>query len=101
MLRAAAQILHAENVIDLLHARNIKVIVEIDDDFHTAHSNNKAFMLNHPRVNALQNWNYLGACVRLADLVTVSTDALANRYGSHGRVGGLAGATASTTTGSR
>jgi hypothetical protein len=74
------------DVIDVLHAKGIKVIVELDDDFHTAHGGNYAFMLNHPKHNPEQNWNHLGACVRRADLVTVSTDALARRYGSHGRV---------------
>jgi len=73
-------------VIDVLHAKGIKVAVDLDDDFHTAHANNKAFQLNHPKRNQLQNWNHLGECVKRADLVTVSTDALAKRYGSHGRV---------------
>jgi glycosyltransferase involved in cell wall biosynthesis len=74
------------DVINMLHARGIKVVVELDDDFHAAQTANLAFMLNHPRTNAAQNWHHLGNCVRKADLVTVSTPALAQRYGSHGRV---------------
>ena len=73
-------------VIDILHLKGIAVVIDIDDDFHTVHVNNTAFMLNHPKVSPRQNWHHLGACVRKADLVTVSTDALARRYGSHGRV---------------
>jgi len=74
------------DVIDVLHRKHIKVAIDLDDDFHTAHAHNRAFQLNHPKVNPLQNWNHLGECIKRADLVTVSTDALAKRYGSHGRV---------------
>jgi hypothetical protein len=73
-------------VIDLLHKKGIRVVIDLDDDFHTAHTHNTAFMLNHPRTNPMQNWHHLTDCVRKADLVTVSTDQLAKRYGSHGRV---------------
>jgi hypothetical protein len=72
--------------IEEFHAHGIPVIVELDDDFHTAHPENRAFMLNHPKVNALYNWNFLSASIRKADHVTVSTTQLARRYGSHGRV---------------
>ena len=74
------------DVITMLQRRGAKVVIDLDDDFHTAHIGNKAFMLNHPKLNAMQNWIHLGNCVRRADLITVSTDALAKRYGSHGRV---------------
>jgi glycosyltransferase involved in cell wall biosynthesis len=73
-------------VIEHAQAKGIAVVVEIDDDFHTAHPHNRAFQLNHPRVSPDYNWHHLGRCVRLADLVTVSTDQLARRYGGHGRV---------------
>ena len=73
-------------VIDVLHRQGTKVIIDLDDDFHTAHADNIAFQLNHPRRSRLQNWHHLTACVRKADLITVSTDQLARRYGSHRRV---------------
>jgi glycosyltransferase involved in cell wall biosynthesis len=73
-------------VIDFVQARGIAVVVEIDDDFHTPHPRNLAFQLMHPRHNELQNWHHLAECVKRADLITVSTDQLARRYGSHGRV---------------
>lgn len=69
-----------------IQARGIPVIIELDDDFHTAHPDNQAFSQNHPRLNPQMNWHHLGACVRLADHVIVATPALARRYGSHGRV---------------
>lgn len=73
-------------VVEVLRLKGIKVVIDLDDDFHTAHPENTAFMLNHPKVSPRQNWHHLSDCVRKADLVTVSTDALARRYGSHGRV---------------
>jgi glycosyltransferase involved in cell wall biosynthesis len=74
------------SLIELMQARGTAVVVELDDDFHTAHPNNRAFQLNHPRVSPVYNWLHLTECVKRADLVTVSTDQLARRYGSHGRV---------------
>jgi glycosyltransferase involved in cell wall biosynthesis len=73
------------SVIDVLHRKKIKVVIDLDDDFHTAHGANTAFHLNHPRLNPTQNWHHLGKCITKADLLTVSTDQLARRYGSHGR----------------
>jgi hypothetical protein len=72
--------------IDEFHEHGIPVIVELDDDFHTAHPKNRAFMLNHPKVNRAYNWRFLAASISKADHVTVSTTQLARRYGSHGRV---------------
>jgi len=74
------------SLIDYVQSRGTAVVVELDDDYHTSHPNNKAFQLNHPRRNEAYNWNHLTECVKRADLVTVSTDQLARRYGSHGRV---------------
>ena len=74
------------SLIELMQSRGTAVVVELDDDFHTAHPNNRAFQLNHPRVSPVYNWLHLGECVKRADLVTVSTDQLARRYGAHGRV---------------
>jgi glycosyltransferase involved in cell wall biosynthesis len=74
------------DLIDHVQAKGIAVVVELDDDFHTAHPLNRAFQLNHPRVNSDHNWHHLAQCVKRADLVTVSTDQLARRYGGHGRV---------------
>jgi glycosyltransferase involved in cell wall biosynthesis len=72
--------------IPMIQAQGIKVIIELDDDYHTAHPHNSAFQLNHPKVNPTHNFHHLSECVKLADWVTVSTPALAKRYGGHGRV---------------
>ena len=69
-----------------LQARGIPVIVDIDDDFHSAHALNRAFRENHPRAHPEANFHHFRAAAKLADLVTVSTPALARRYGSHRRV---------------
>lgn len=61
--------------------RGIRVIVELDDDFHSVDKRSvfgQQMTSDHMRV--------LGDCVKHADLVTVSTDALAQRYAPHGRV---------------
>ncbi len=73
------------DVIEYVQARGTAVVVELDDDFHTAHTDNLAFKIHHPRVAPKANWHHLGECVKRADLVTVATDALAHRYGSNGR----------------
>ena len=67
-------------------SRGVKIVVELDDDLHSLASHNAAFPRLNPNANPHRNWRHLGDMVKLADLVTVSTDALADRYGSHGRV---------------
>lgn len=62
-------------------ARGIKVIVELDDDFHSVDKRSK--FGQQTTTDHLRTLNY---CVKHADLVTVSTDALAKRYAPHGRV---------------
>lgn len=80
--------LHRNRVelIEALQAEGVAVVVEIDDDFHAIHPRNPAWKganpLSDPDVN--RDW-LMRACDR-ADLVTVSTPALAARYGTHGRV---------------
>ena len=74
------------DIITDAQARGIAVVVEVDDDFHTVQGGNMAFMQHHPRINPQNNFHHFAECVKRADLVTCSTDALAKRYGSHGRV---------------
>src|SRR5581483_9536748 len=71
------------NVIDHAQRRGIKVVVDADDDLHSVHSLNRAF----DAVNELPgaDFKWFRECCKRADLVTVSTPALAQRYGSHGR----------------
>lgn len=73
-------------LIDHVQAQGVAVIVEVDDDFHTVQASNIAFLQHHPKINPKANFHHFRECVKRADLVTVSTDALAKRYGQHGRV---------------
>ena len=67
-----------------IQAQGVAVIVEIDDDFSRLHANHPVFRAAHPRVNKASNWQHLQRACGLADLVTVTTPALAERYGPHG-----------------
>jgi hypothetical protein len=74
------------DVIPHLQRHGTAVVVEVDDDFVTIDPNNAAWVGSHPRLNPDRNWQHLARACALADLVTVSTPALAERYGRHGRV---------------
>jgi glycosyltransferase involved in cell wall biosynthesis len=61
------------------------VVVDVDDLLSAVDPGNPAFAAYHPS-NAAENWHHLERACRMADMVTVSTPALAERYGRHGRV---------------
>lgn len=69
-----------------LQAQGVRVAVEVDDDFTTISPRNISWRSCHPSVNPDRNFHHLAEACRIADLVTVSTPALAQRYGKHGRV---------------
>jgi glycosyltransferase involved in cell wall biosynthesis len=66
--------------------RGIRTVVEVDDDFEALHHLAPAWGSTHPRVSAEWNRQWLRVACREADLVTVTTQALAARYAPHGRV---------------
>ena len=69
-----------------LQRSGVAVVVEIDDDFHAIHKRNPAWHgTNGLGTEGIHRDWLMRACAR-ADLVTVSTPALAKRYGAHGRV---------------
>lgn len=74
------------DVVRFLKAEGIAVVVEVDDDFQTIHPRNVAWRTVHPSASPRRNYRHLAAACELADLVVVSTPALADRYGRHGRV---------------
>lgn len=76
---------HLVALIPVIQKTGVKVVVEIDDDFTTIHPHNVAWKATHPRVSPHRNWQHLSRALSMADWVTVSTAALADRYGSHGR----------------
>lgn len=72
-------------LIRALQSAGVAVVVEIDDDLHAIHRRNPAWAPMNPLGNARTNRDWLARACDLADLVTVTTPALANRYAPHGR----------------
>lgn len=66
--------------------RGIRTVVEVDDDFEALHHLAPAWGSTHPRVSTEWNREWLRVACKEADLVTVTTPALAARYAPHGRV---------------
>jgi hypothetical protein len=71
-------------LIPLIQAQGIAVVVDVDDDFTCLDSRHPAFVPTHPRYSPHSNWRHLQRACAAADLVTVSTPALAERYGARG-----------------
>jgi hypothetical protein len=67
----------------LYQKNGIKVVIDMDDDLTCIHPKNPAFAAY--QMNGM-NWKFANESCDMADLVTVTTPALANRYGGHGRV---------------
>ena len=78
-----------ENVLALIPSiqrAGIAVVVEVDDDLSCLPTTHPAHRILHPKLSPRANWRNVEQACRIADLVTVSTPALAERYGKHGRV---------------
>ena len=84
------------NAIQLLQRRGVAVVVDMDDDLAHIDPANPAWAVHQPVLvapdgsgrtapNQHKHANATLAC-RMADMVTVSTEALAASYGAHGRV---------------
>jgi hypothetical protein len=80
-------------VIPMLQARGVAVVMDMDDDLGCIHPSNPAFAGLQPMVwyegrrrKNLHSWHNARDACRQADMVTVTTPALADRYGAHGRV---------------
>lgn len=73
-------------VIPILQSQGIKVVIDMDDSLSTIHPRNVAFKSYDPRLSHQMNWMHAATACNLADLVTVTTAALAEEYGAHGRV---------------
>jgi len=74
------------DMIPVLQKRGIAVVVDVDDDFSCLHPQHPARDHFNPSLSPDVNFAHLARACRQADLVTVTTTALAERYGSHGRV---------------
>lgn len=66
-------------VISLLQARGIKVVVELDDDYWSISRDNIYWKYSQPATSRGANWQFLTDSCQKADLVTVSTPALAKK----------------------
>jgi glycosyltransferase involved in cell wall biosynthesis len=67
-------------------AKGKAVVVDVDDDLHSLHPRHGAYQHFHPAHSSEVNWDHLKRACDMADLVTCTTPALAERYGAHGRV---------------
>jgi hypothetical protein len=74
------------DAIPLMQAKGVVVVVDMDDDLASVHPSNPAFQFMHPKRSPTSNWHHVARACKMADLVTVSTPQLAERYGAHGRV---------------
>lgn len=72
-------------LIPVLQRQGIAVVVDVDDDFTCVDPDNVAWGRVQPHLSPESNAKHLASACRKADLVTVTTPALARRYG-HGRV---------------
>jgi glycosyltransferase involved in cell wall biosynthesis len=57
-----------------------RTVVDLDDDLYKIPRENKAYRYVQPSLSPLRNTDHLRRAVRAADLVTVTTPALARRY---------------------
>lgn len=64
-----------------LQARGVAVVVDMDDDFTAIDPQNTAWAATR----TVEDWKAASEACRIADLVTVTTPALARRYAPHGR----------------
>jgi len=71
--------------VEVLQAKGVVVVVEIDDDFAAMSPANVAWLACQPKKSPTRNLRHLARACAAADWVTVSTPALARRYGAHGR----------------
>jgi glycosyltransferase involved in cell wall biosynthesis len=72
------------DMIPHLQRHGIAVVIDVDDDFSCIHPQNTAHDVYDPALNPDRNWRHLLRACEQADLVTVSTPALARRYGKAG-----------------
>lgn len=77
---------HLTLAIKQAQKQGIACVVDIDDDLRYVSPNNAAYQHVQPKTSPDSNWEHLASAARAADWVTVSTPALAERYGQHGRV---------------
>jgi glycosyl transferase family 1 len=73
-------------LISALQKLGIAVVVDVDDLLSDIDQDNKSWSYWNEQVMDLSRYRYIDQATRMADLVTVSSDYLATKYGRHGRV---------------
>lgn len=73
-----------QQVIPILRSNGVKVIIDMDDSLSKIHPRNRVFKMYDPRENHRRNWMHAQTACEMADLVTVTTEALAEEYGQKG-----------------
>lgn len=67
--------------IPFMQKAGVAVVVDTDDDLAHVHPSNPAFKYMHPKWSPMSNWHHMVEACKMADMVTVSTPALGERYG--------------------
>jgi glycosyltransferase involved in cell wall biosynthesis len=65
----------------LKHKYGIRIVVDIDDDLSCLDPKHSLYETVHPVGSYEENWHHVHRACAIADVVTVSTPALAERYG--------------------
>lgn len=63
----------------------IAIVIDFDDDLSRIHPRNQSFGYFHPKSTSQASWHLSIQAAEMADWVTVSTPALVDVYGRHGR----------------
>lgn len=77
---------HVVEAIPRLQSQGVAVVVEVDDNFHRLPAGHGARRGTSVENDPTYNRMWLRRACEAADLVTVTTPALAEQYGAHGRV---------------
>jgi hypothetical protein len=72
---------HWTPIIQHLRDKGVRVVVDVDDAFDVIPRENVAWRMYQPRFSPLHNADWITRACKAADLVTVSTPALRDRYG--------------------
>lgn len=72
--------------IKMLQAKGVVVVIDMDDSLSLIDPRNTVHKSYDPRLSHNMNWMHAAKACEMADWITVTTPALAEEYGAHGRV---------------
>jgi glycosyltransferase involved in cell wall biosynthesis len=72
-------------LIKLLQEKGKAIVVEVDDNYSALHKDHPLRNLINPVLSPKNNWKILEKACEIADLVTCTTQSLADFYAPHGR----------------